>query len=240
MQTSESIGEIATALVAVQGEIQDVEADATNPHLGNQYSPLSTVLRGIRPVLAKHGIALIQSPGLDVGSEGGQVIDRATLTTRLLHTSGQWIEGVARARPATVTEKQARTISPVQTIKGAITALRRTSALAMVGVAERDDDGNAPAEPGAVRSLGTVPATDTDAAAEAGFQAGASDAEKAERYKLIDSILAELSRLNADPSELDKSLNDTYGVQNLAELTTEQMREALSAMTAQPAPGAAS
>ena len=158
MQTSEQINEIAAALVAVQSEIQDVEADATNPHLGNAYSPLSTVLRGIRPVLAKHGIALIQSPGLDVGSEGGQVIDRATLTTRLLHTSGQWIEGVARARPATVTEKQSRTISPVQTVKGAITALRRTSALAMVGVAERDDDGNAPAEPGAVRTLGTVPA----------------------------------------------------------------------------------
>ena len=253
MQTSEGIGEIATALVAAQKDMSHVKATHAG-NVNNRYASLADVIDAVRPALNQHGIAVIQSP--DMLAEHKLV----TLTTRLVHTSGQWVQGTACA-PAP--EANAAT-NAVQMVGSAIRYLCRYGLEAMVCVAEEsvDDADGQPAQPGAVRSLGTVPATadaaqrddqqrrafwspivpatDTDAAAEAGFQAGASDAEKAERHKLTDSILGELSRLNADPSELDKSLQDTYGVKNLAELTTEQMREALSAMTAQPAPGAAS
>ena len=222
----------------------------------NTYASLADVLSTVRPALTEHGIAIVQSP--DMLAEHRLV----TLTTRLIHTSGQWIQGTACA-PAP--EPNAAT-NPVQMVGSAIRYLCRYGLEAMVGVAEEsvDDADGQPAQPGAVRTLGTVPAaaaavqdaaqaagpvpakpmdlagiapaTDTDAAAEAGFQAGASDAEKAERQQLQTTILAELARLNAEPDQFEAALQQQFGVASMIDLSAEQSRQAIDEMRKLPTP----
>ena len=169
-----------------------------------------------------------------------------TLTTRLIHTSGQWIQGTACA-PAP--EPNAAT-NPVQMVGSAIRYLCRYGLEAMVGVAEEaaDDADAAPAVPGQVRSLGTVatppvqpaPAT-ADPVATAGevFDGAApsSDAAPAERHLLQDTILTELSRVNAEPEEFEAALKLKYGVLTMAGLTLEQLHSAITELRKLPTPG---
>ena len=70
MNTSEHIDAIATALVAVQAKLENVTPGASGQF--GSYLTLGDVLNAVRPVLTEHGIAVIQSPGLDVDSEGGK------------------------------------------------------------------------------------------------------------------------------------------------------------------------
>ena len=54
MNTSESIKEIATALSAAQGSLQDATKNAKNPHFKSDYADLSQILEAIRPALERH------------------------------------------------------------------------------------------------------------------------------------------------------------------------------------------
>jgi hypothetical protein len=81
---SESITEIAKALVKFNAEVKMIEKDAKNPHFKNNYATLDTIIDEIRPILTKHGLSIMQFPGGD-----GEVF---TMTTMLLHESGEWIE----------------------------------------------------------------------------------------------------------------------------------------------------
>ena len=239
MQTSEQINEITVALLAVQAQVGHVKATHAG-NVNNRYATLAEVIDTVRPSLIEHGIAVVQSP--DMLAEQRLV----TLTTRLIHTSGQWIQGTACA-PAP--EPNAAT-NPVQMVGSAIRYLCRYGLEAMVGVAEEaaDDADAAPAVPGQVRSLGTVatppvqtaPAT-ADPVATAGevFDGAApsSDAAPAERHLLQDTILTELSRVNAEPEEFEAALKLKYGVLTMAGLTLEQLHSAIAELRKLPTPG---
>jgi len=86
LQTSNEIAEIAAALAEAQGEYppitKDKEADAGTYKY--KYADLGDVLAAIRPVLAKHGLALIQPTIIDAGT--------IFVRSRVIHKSGQWIE----------------------------------------------------------------------------------------------------------------------------------------------------
>ena len=104
MKTSENINELAAALAKAQGEFppipKDCTAKVTTKKGGEytfQYADLETILHTIRPVLAKHQLALSLSPELRANEQGGM---RAVVTTVLvMHSSGQWVrtEGLAVA-----------------------------------------------------------------------------------------------------------------------------------------------
>ena len=246
MQTSEQINEITVALLAVQAQVGHVKATHAG-NVNNRYATLAEVIDTVRPSLIEHGIAVVQSP--DMLAEQRLV----TLTTRLIHTSGQWIQGTACA-PAP--EPNAAT-NPVQMVGSAIRYLCRYGLEAMVGVAEEaaDDADAAPAVPGQVRSLGTVAATSgpgivnavqpapstADPVATAGeiFDGAApsSDAAPAERHLLQDTILTELSRVNADPAAFEAALQEQYGVPTMAGLTVEQLHSAIAELRKLPTPG---
>lgn len=81
---SESIVNLAKSLAAFNGEVSRIDKDSTNPHFRNKYASLDTIIDEIRPILHKHGMSVIQMPGGD-----GEVF---TMTTMLLHESGEWIE----------------------------------------------------------------------------------------------------------------------------------------------------
>jgi hypothetical protein len=126
MTTSEQINEIAAALAKAQGEMGGAVKDSANPFFKSKYADLASVRGASIAALAKNGIAVVQSP-----SAAGVVV---TLTTLLLHTSGQWIRGEMTAT--------AKEDSP-QAIISIVTYLRRTSLAAFSSVAPEDDDAEA-------------------------------------------------------------------------------------------------
>ena len=88
MKTSESISNIAPALLKAQKAITFAVKDSTNPHFKNKYADLSSVIEAIKAPLNDAGILFIQTPS---PSESGTL----SLTTRLIHESGEWIEDTA-------------------------------------------------------------------------------------------------------------------------------------------------
>jgi len=125
MKTSDQINEIAAALSKAQGEIQNVVKDAKNPHYKNEYASLDAVTDTVRPIFARHGLAVVQMPTFADGI--------VTVETLLLHTSGQWISGL----PAAPLAKP-----DAQGVGSATTYLRRYSLAGLAAIAQTDDDGN--------------------------------------------------------------------------------------------------
>lgn len=132
MQHSESIAKIAEALAAFQSEVKDPRRDGNNPHFKSKYVQIDGLLDAVRPVLSKHGLSIVQSTGGD-----GQDI---SVTTMILHTSGEWIETDALVL-------KAQQVTP-QGAGSAVTYGRRYGLSAALGVAwDDDDDGNAASTP---------------------------------------------------------------------------------------------
>lgn len=125
------IKKIAAAIVKVQSEIHNPSNTATNPFFKSKYAPLSEILKEIRPLLAKHGLATFQ----EAAGDG----DHVCIKTHLLHESGESIStNWLRVRPDKGTAQGAGS---------AITYLRRYQLSALLNISsEDDDDGNA-AEP---------------------------------------------------------------------------------------------
>lgn len=118
---------LAEALAAAQLEITDPAKDAVNPHFRSRYADLATVLKTVRPVLAKHGIALTQTTQVDEQS-------RLLLVTRL-HWRDEELVGYYPIQPVK---------ADPQGYGSALTYARRYTIQAIVGVAaDDDDDGNA-------------------------------------------------------------------------------------------------
>lgn len=134
MQEVTTLGKLAPALVAAQKELQHPKRRSENPHLRNKFADLSEVIDTVRPVLNKHGLAFTQTLGY-TDHEGKPWL---TLTTRLLHESGE-----------SITDVSALPIEPQKGLNlGQVTGLlstflRRYGISAITGVAsEPDDDGN--------------------------------------------------------------------------------------------------
>jgi len=127
MQTSEQVNELAAALAKTQGQIQGAVKDSTNPAFKSRYADLASVWDACRVALSLNGLAVVQGPAL---------ADRGvSVTTRLLHSSGQWAESTLILPMDKATAQGAGS---------AITYARRYALAAMVGVApDDDDDGNA-------------------------------------------------------------------------------------------------
>ena len=123
---SDSLASIAPALAKAQAKIDTASKDKVNPAFKSRYADLASVWDACRDALTVNGIAVVQSPG---DADGGRV----SMTTLLLHSSGEWIRGVVSAPVG----KQ-----DAQGVGSAITYLRRYALASMVSVAPDDDDGN--------------------------------------------------------------------------------------------------
>jgi len=125
MLTSDTIQKIAPALVEIQKEIENPHKNSENPHFRNKYADLAEIINTMREVCAKHGVTVIQSTGMNG--------DRCTVTTMLLHTSGEFIRSEAES-PLPKQDPQG--------VGSATTYLRRYSLAAMLCLAQEDDDAN--------------------------------------------------------------------------------------------------
>jgi hypothetical protein len=124
MQTSESINELVKALAKTQGELDKASKNANNPFHKSKYAKLEDVWDACREPLSANGLCVIQAPSIGVGSE-------VVLTTRLAHTSGQWVETQLSIKPQS---------NNAQGVGSAITYAKRYSLAAIVGIADGDDD----------------------------------------------------------------------------------------------------
>jgi len=118
---------IHAAFLAAYSEIENPKKDATNPAFRSQYATLEEVLAQVKPVLLKHGLALVQT------------VDGNELSTYLIDGEGvQMVIGRYPLEP----DKQ----TP-QGMGSAITYARRYALKGVFGLAEVDDDGNAASKP---------------------------------------------------------------------------------------------
>lgn len=131
-QSSESISEISAALVAALGEMTDIrkgrEAKVQMKSGGNygyKYADLADTIQSVRPVLAAHGLAVMQNASTTNP-------DLVLISTTVLHRSGEWITFDPLALPAGRT---------AQETGSAISYGRRYHLIACLGLAAEDDDG---------------------------------------------------------------------------------------------------
>jgi hypothetical protein len=159
---SESIANLAKALVAFNGEVRIIEKDATNPHFKNQYASLDTIIDEVRPLLAKHGLSMMQFPGGDG--------EKFTLRSMLLHESGEWIE----SEPITMRPVK----NDPQGIGSCSTYARRYSLSAMLSLnTGEDDDGNGATNPGNQQPPSTSTPSPNASTSQAGQSSGALASE---------------------------------------------------------------
>ncbi len=126
MRTSEQINELAAALSKAQGQFENAKKDSENPFFHSKYADLAACIDAARGPLAANGLAVVQSPSIEEARG-------VRMTTRLLHSSGQWIEGELDATPKD---------SGPQSVGSVVTYLRRYALCAMIGLAAEDDDAN--------------------------------------------------------------------------------------------------
>lgn len=129
MLTSPETTNISNAIIAAAAEIKTVQKN--KKAYGYKYASLDAVLETLRPPLTKHGLWFVQSPSKD-----GEV---CTLTTRIIHTSGEWIQVVTQM---TDTELQGKA-NDTQRLGASITYYRRYVLSSIFGIATDEDvDGN--------------------------------------------------------------------------------------------------
>lgn len=132
IRTSQDLDQLSLALVKAQAEMPTVPKQ-TKGQVGNQvryYADLATVVEVVQPVLAKFNLGYVQFPG----SQDGMV----AVTTRLIHESGQWIEGTLLMPSGG---------NGAQGVGSALSYARRYSLMAVLGLAPEDDDGAGASQP---------------------------------------------------------------------------------------------
>lgn len=137
MRHSETQAAVSAALVKAIGAMDGVRKDAENGAFksggkASTYATLAACIEASRDVLRENGLCVIQGPG-STNTEAKTL----TITTRIIHESGEWIE--------TDFDMPLTKWSPHEA-GSATTYGRRFALMAMLGLAPvEDDDGNAAA-----------------------------------------------------------------------------------------------
>lgn len=133
MKQSPSITAFAAAFASAQLEMTGAKKGNRNPHFGQKYADLASVMQATVPALNKHGISLLQFPTFDHETK------LVSVETRLLHKSGEWVSGTCSALP--------KDFRNVQSVGSTVTYLKRYGLQSMTGCPSEDDDGNAASPP---------------------------------------------------------------------------------------------
>ncbi len=153
MKHSDSIAKLSAALVKVAAEVKTIANDSTGdiPTKGGgkfsyRYAGLPKVTETLRPILAKHGIAVMQGTAPEPVMAQDGLVGAVLVETTLLHESGEFI---------TTTVVIPISQATAQGAGSAITYGRRYGFLSAVGVSTDDDDDGAAASQPSERSSRT-------------------------------------------------------------------------------------
>lgn len=121
MKTSTKIEQITAAIFAVQGELKPMpkSKEVKAGRYSFKYAPLDAIVEYIVPLMQKQGLLFMQAVNADV------------LTTRLFHTSGEWIESETHLN---------REHANMQGFGGEVTYKRRYAISALLGLVSDDDN----------------------------------------------------------------------------------------------------
>jgi hypothetical protein len=140
IETSATVAKLFDAFHKAQGEMSGVLKDKANAHFKTRYATLESVMNTARPVLNAHGLSWTQAPGAVVDG-------RLTITTQIMHVSGEWMRSTFHMAVA----KQ-----DPQGIGSACTYGLRYSLMAVLGLPPTDDDDGESAMDRAPSSLGAA------------------------------------------------------------------------------------
>lgn len=124
MKTSESINELSTSLIKLQGELENIGKDSTG--YGYKYTSLDKLLEYLRPLMSKSNLGIIQTPTNEDNKIG--------VTTRLIHTSGQYIEDTLLMDKSSLAK-----MNDYQVAGSIISYFRRYAISSILGIASDDD-----------------------------------------------------------------------------------------------------
>jgi len=218
---SDADRKLNAALVEAQAEFPSIPRDRTvsvRTQAGGSYSfsyaPLETILNAVRPVLAKHGLALVQR----LESPGGT----PALRTELRHKDGGVLAG---SFPLTVPD------SP-QALGSLLTYLRRYAISAILCLAaEEDDDGQQASERGDVGR--NLPSRSEESLFQApqGFDTPDDDAldiTDPQRRKIY-AMRTKLLKAEAFSEEdWQQTMSARYGTEKVSELTKGQASDLIN------------
>lgn len=144
MNKSESIANLAAALVAFNSQVSGISKDAKNPQFKSEYVTLDKLIEITRPILQDNGLSVLQFPMTkDTGEIGVQTI--------LLHSTGEFIEGspIYMTPQRMLKGGQYEVAKDPQAAGSLISYLRRYSYQAILNLnTGEDDDGNEAANAG--------------------------------------------------------------------------------------------
>lgn len=133
MITSPETNELLKAMIEAAPEISSITKSkvANGYKFSYKYATLDSLVDMLRNVLPKHGLWFLQMPT--------RLDNRSVLTTRVFHTSGQWLEDSIEM---TDTELSG-SANDTQRVGASITYFRRYALSSIFGVATDEDvDGN--------------------------------------------------------------------------------------------------
>jgi hypothetical protein len=138
MNKSESIANLAIALVKFNGEVSAISKDAKNPQFKSDYVSLDKLIEITRPLLQKQGLSVMQFP---LSKETGEI----GVSSILLHETGEYIEGDPLFMTPYKMQKGGNfeIAHDAQSAGSLISYLRRYSYQAILNLnTGEDDDGN--------------------------------------------------------------------------------------------------
>jgi hypothetical protein len=142
MNFSNEFVELAGALAGAQGKFAAIPRGRRNPQTQKEYATLDDLFNMIRLPLSEAALCYTQSPRLEPAVEGRPPM--LVMVTRIIHKSGQWIEGEYPVPIKPLSFKGSG--EDAQSYGSAGTYGRRYGLMAILGIApgdETDDDGNA-------------------------------------------------------------------------------------------------
>ncbi len=212
MEMSEQINELAAALAKAQATMEGAAKDGLNPHFRSKYTTLTSIWDAARTSLAANGLSVAQPV-----EAAGDSVERVTVTTILMHNSGQWLKS-----SLTMNTGDGRP----QSVGSAISYARRYQLASMVGVAPDDDDaeaaeGRVPQKSSAKRPIAEkfeAFADLTSKAVAASTQPSHRPAEPVISKTLATALGKAAAEVGWKDEELKQWLSDKAGVTSVADI----------------------
>ena len=182
---------IAAALVAAQADLRNPSKDKTakTGTYSYRYADLASILDLVRPILAKHGLAVLQ----DVRMEEGRLL----IFTRLLHSSGESLEFGPLAGSVG---------SSWQQTGGGITYARRYALQAALGIAADEEDDDAASAPPPASAKASLKAVKAKKATVEDIERWVDLIQAATEWMQLKSVADEIAAHEIDKTERDDLL----------------------------------
>jgi hypothetical protein len=151
MNFSDTFDLLAAAMVKAQGSFTSIPRGRRNQQTNKDYATLDDLFTMIRTPLSEAGLSYLQSPRLEISDANRPPV--LVMVTRILHASGQWVEGEYPVPIKPLAFKGAG--EDAQAYGSAGTYGRKYGLMAILGIApgdETDDDGNAASGRGSTES----------------------------------------------------------------------------------------